>query len=256
MADREELPRPRNYSYSCSHSYPGTSAPPSTISSSSGEVLVQKQGSTTWVQAVAGMKLEAGDYLKTGGNGTALLLFFEGSTMEVQPDTEILINELSLSGTGSTTIGLKQLVGSTVNRVQKLVDSESKYEVDTPAASAAVRGTIFRLLVEIDGNTTLNSDEGDVWFTANNVTVLVGTGMQSFACVGCTPSNPSPNVTPTPIPTPTPTPLPTPTPTPIVTPTPTVPPQYYYAPAPTPTPTRGRCSAGANNQPSGRLYNG
>ncbi len=40
---------------------PGTSAPPSTISSLSGEVLVQKQGSTTWVQAVAGMKLEAGD---------------------------------------------------------------------------------------------------------------------------------------------------------------------------------------------------
>jgi len=217
---------------------PGTSSPPSTISSLSGEVLVQKQGSTTWVQAVAGMKLEVGDQLKTGGNGTAVLLFFEDSTMEVQPDTEILINELSLSGTGSTTIGLKQLVGNTVNRVQKLVDSESKYEVETPAASAAVRGTIFRLLVEIDGNTTLNSDEGDVWFTASGVTVLVGTGMQSFACVGCPPSNPSPSVTPTPIPTPTSTPLPTPTPTPIVTPTPTnVPPQYYYVPPPTPTPT-------------------
>jgi len=217
---------------------PATNSPPSTISSLSGEVLLQEQGSTTWVQAVAGMKLEAGDYLKTGGNGTAVLLFFEGSTMEVQADTEILINELSLAtGTGSTTIGLKQLLGSTVNRVQKLVDSESKYEVDTPAASAAVRGTIFKLLVEIDGNTTLNSDEGDVWFTASGVTVLVSTGMQSFACVGCPPSKPSPSVTPTPIPTPTSTPLPTPTPTPIVTPTPNVPPQYYYAPAPTPTPT-------------------
>ena len=199
---------------------------------------MQKQGSTAWVQATASMKLEAGDYLQTGDNGTAVLLFFEGSTMEVQPDTEILINELSLAGTGSTTIGLKQLVGSTVNRVQKLVDSESKYEVDTPAASAAVRGTIFKLLVEIDGNTTLNSEDGDVWFTANGVTVLVGTGMQSFACVGCPPSNPSPSVTPTPIPTPTSTPLPTPTPTPIVTPTPTAP-QYYYAPPPTPTPEGG-----------------
>jgi hypothetical protein len=39
-------------------------------------VLVQKQGSTTWVAAVAGMKLEAGDQLKTGSDGSALIVFF------------------------------------------------------------------------------------------------------------------------------------------------------------------------------------
>jgi len=197
---------------------PSSSAPPSTISSLSGEVLIQKQGSTNWVQAFAGTELEVGDYLKTSGNGSAILLFFEGSTIEVQSNTEILIKELSLAeGTGTTTIRLRQLVGSSIDRVQKLVDSESKYEVDTAAASAIVRGTIFKLFVTIDGNTTLNSDEGDVLFTASGVTVLVGTGMQSIACVGCPPSNPSPGVTPTPVVTPTPSP--TPTPTPVVTPT-------------------------------------
>jgi uncharacterized protein YfaP (DUF2135 family) len=188
------------------------------------------------------MKLEAGDQLKTGGNGTALLLFFEGSTMEVQADTEILINEMSLSGTGSTTIGLKQLVGNTVNRVQKLVDSESKYEVETPAASAVVRGTIFTVLVGIDGNTTLNSEEGDVGFTANNVTVLVGTGMQSSACVGCTPSNPLPASTPgptySPITKPIPTSTPAPTAVPLLTPLPAIiVPGGGGSNEPTPTPT-------------------
>ena len=58
---------------------PGATAYPGTISSPSGEVLVQKQGSTTWAQAVAGMKLEAGDQLKTGSDGSALIVFFKAA---------------------------------------------------------------------------------------------------------------------------------------------------------------------------------
>jgi len=37
---------------------PETSALTGTISSPTGEVLVQKQGSETWIEAVSGMKLE------------------------------------------------------------------------------------------------------------------------------------------------------------------------------------------------------
>ena len=40
-----------------------TTTPTATISSPTGEVLVQKQGSTTWIQAISGMKLNAGDRL-------------------------------------------------------------------------------------------------------------------------------------------------------------------------------------------------
>lgn len=226
---------------------PATSASPSTISSLSGEVLLQKQGSTTWVQAVAGMKLEAGDDVKTGGNGTAVILFFEGSTMEVQPDTEILINEFSLAGTGSTTIGLKQVVGNTINRVQKLVDSASRYEVDTPAGSAAVRGTVFRVMVQADGYTVVMCDEGQVWFTAAGVTVLIRQGQQSSASVGGAPSNPSPSVTSTPGPTYSPIAKPIATPSPKATAVPLLTPlpviilpgggSAEVTPTPTPTPT-------------------
>ena len=100
--------------------------PNGTISSPIGEVLVQKQGSTTWIQAVSGMKLYEGDRLKTGGNSTTEIVFFEGSVVDVSADSEVLLNELAVAPhTGSTSIHLKQLVGNTVNRVQKLVDSAS-----------------------------------------------------------------------------------------------------------------------------------
>jgi hypothetical protein len=163
-----------------------------TISSPIGEVLVQKQGSVTWIQAVSGMKLNEGDRLKTGGNSTTEIVFFEGSVTEVGADSEILLSEMTVApNTGSTSIHLNQLVGNTVNRVQKLVDSASEYEVETPAGSAVVRGTAFKSYVRDDGYTAIYCDEGTVWFTAGGATVALGAGQQSAAMPGGTPSTPS-----------------------------------------------------------------
>jgi hypothetical protein len=170
----------------------GATAPSATVSSPTGEVLVQKQGSTTWIQALSGMKLNAGDRLKTGGNSTTEIIFFEGSVVEVESDSEILLSEMTVApNTGSTSIHLNQLVGHTVNRVQKLIDSESNYEVETPAGTAVVRGTAFKSYVRDDGFTIIHCDEGAVWFTAGGVTVIVNEGEWSSAMPGGTPSTPS-----------------------------------------------------------------
>jgi FecR protein len=169
-----------------------TPAPTATISSPIGEVLVQKQSSTAWIPAVSGMKLFEGDRLKTGGNGTTQIVFFEGSVAEVGADSEILLSELAVApNTGSTSIHLEQIVGHTINRVQKLVDSASEYEIETAAGSAAVRGTTFKSYVRNDGYTSIYCKEGAVWFTAGGVTVVVGAGQQSSAMPGGTPSTPS-----------------------------------------------------------------
>ena len=170
---------------------PTSNIPPVTISSPSGEVLVQKSfnGPDDFITATAGMKLEPGDRVKTGKGSSTLIIFFDGSVMEMGPNSDITVEELDVAqGTGATTIRLKQIFGNTVNRVQQLVDSSSKYEVETPAGVAVVRGTTFNLLVEQSGYTVLNTYEGLVWFTAGGVTVLVGPGMQTSASPGGTPS--------------------------------------------------------------------
>jgi outer membrane lipoprotein-sorting protein len=176
---------------------PSSTVPSCTVSSPAGTVQVQKKGSTSWTNAAAGTKLEVGDSLKTGSNGSAVLLFFDGSSMEVKANSQILVKELSIASAGSTSVGLKELVGSTVNRVAKLVDSSSKYEVDTPAAAAVVRGTIFDLLVQQNGDTTVKAEQDSVSFTASGKTVTVNQGFQSSASVGGTPSTPITFTTPT-----------------------------------------------------------
>jgi len=176
----------------------GGEAIPCKISSVTGTVQVLRNGSAEPIAATNGMELKVGDTITTGSNGSANLTFFDGSVMEIKASSEILVNELSTASTGSTAVSLKEMVGSTINRVAKLVDSSSKYEVETPAAVAVVRGTAFDMLVQQNGTTTLKTEEGSVSFTAGNQTVIVNAGFQSTAVKGGTPSTVSAVTTPTP----------------------------------------------------------
>ena len=127
-----------------------------TLSILSGDVFVMKGDSDNWKDAKDGMKLAAEDSVKTGADSYALITFFEGTTMNIEPDTEITISELAVNEeTDSTFVRLKQTAGETWNRVEKLTDSASKYEIETSAGVGAVRGTTIGLVVGSDGKTTM-----------------------------------------------------------------------------------------------------
>jgi ferric-dicitrate binding protein FerR (iron transport regulator) len=133
----------------------------------SGSVTVLPTGSTTWTEAHVGMNLTSGDRLRTGANSSALITFFEGSTIELESDTEVGIEELTTSlETQSTTIGLEQTLGKTRSRVEKLIDPASRYEITTPSGSAVVRGTEFTVEVFLDGTTVVTVIEGSLLVVA------------------------------------------------------------------------------------------
>jgi len=160
------------------------------VSSPSGEVLVQKEGSTTWVEATHGMKLSDGDHVKTGSTGTALIVFFEGSVMELEWNSEIVISQMQVADSGSTSIQLMQMVGKSVNRVEQMIDPASHYDVETPAGSAVVLGTTFYVLVGDQGYTTVQCYGGDVTFSAGGASVVLPAGMESSALPGGQPGQP------------------------------------------------------------------
>jgi PKD repeat protein len=147
---------------------------PATISFIEGKVQILRVDIANWEDAVAGMELKLEDMIKTGDDGTAVIVFFEGSTIELEPNTEIMIQELGIApGTGSTTIKLWQNIGSTVNRVQKLVDSESQYEIQTPSGSAVVRGSVGRVIVLQNGITLIYNEAGEWWAYAQGQMVPI-----------------------------------------------------------------------------------
>jgi len=135
--------------------------------------LIKKAATDVWIKAEVDSSLEPGDSIKTSEDSTALILFFEGSTIELNPETEIRISELGINNeTKSTTIELWQEIGKTRSRVEKLVDPASKYQINTKLAAAVVRGSIAEVTVFPSGYTTILNVEGN-WYVLVKGQLLV-----------------------------------------------------------------------------------
>jgi hypothetical protein len=170
------------------------------LSISEGPVLVQRNGSQDWVDGKAGMDIKAGDRVKTEPDGTATIVFFEGSSLELKGETEIALTELTGKQDTSTTIKMKQEIGTTISRVKKLADTASRYEIETPAATAGVRGTIFKVVVLADGTTIVTNTEGSISVTAQGKTIILEEKTRVTIKRGQEPGEPEPLTTLSPTP--------------------------------------------------------
>ena len=166
------------------------------LSIAGGSVLVMKSGDGSWLSGEVGMTLEEDYRIKTGAGGRATITFFEGSTIELEGGTEILLAELGIDGTASQ-IGIEQSLGRTISRVKKLVDPASSYEVETAAAVAAVRGTEFYVSVARNGTTVVGNIEGLGSVTAQGVEVELDEGERTTVEPGEPPAPPEPTATAT-----------------------------------------------------------
>jgi len=163
-----------------------------TLSIFSGDVQIQRAGSDIWEEAGDGIILEAGILVRTSPESHALLTFFEGSSIKLEPDTNIEIQQIkSIEGGGSEII-LKQWLGKTWSRVVKRVAPGSRYEIETPSVHALVRGTLFETVVDETEATTIKTTEGVVSVTALDEEVNVSAGQEVKVELGTTPPQPRP----------------------------------------------------------------
>ena len=166
------------------------------LTTMSGNVTVLKPDTGTWLEGQVGMTLSIDYTVKTDTVGRATITFPEGSTVELEGSTEIRVANLSIStGTPATTISLRQEIGKTTSRVKKLIDPASRYEIETPAAVALVRGSVMFVDVVQDGNTTVGNEEGNISVVAQGVEVLIPEGQHSSVTTGQPPSPPEPGTT-------------------------------------------------------------
>lgn len=117
-----------------------------------GDVWVRRAGQTSLQPARAGEILQTGDELRTR-NGSARLRFGDGSEIDLAAHTEVIFNRLTRYGESEMTDTRFKLVkGRIENRVTPREQPAGRYEVTTPGAVAAVRGTVFRIAA--DGSET------------------------------------------------------------------------------------------------------
>jgi hypothetical protein len=142
-----------------------------------------QKGASDFSPALDGDVLSDGDFVRSSQDGRAVLTFFDGSTLSVDPASLVKVLILNRVSNGGIQLLVEQTLGRSWAAVSKLKTPDSKFEIKTPTSIAAVRGTAFETIVtqNADGTTsvTYKVDDGEILVTANaGGSVAVGANQQ------------------------------------------------------------------------------
>ena len=125
-------------------------------------VEVLRVNTVNWVTVNLEAIVGVGDTIRTNDAGRARITFFaDGTDTEILPNSEFRITEFSGSAE-QFDISVEVLLGQTVQRLNRLLDAASSYDVITPGMSLGARGTQFAIRVEPNGRSAMLVSEGQV----------------------------------------------------------------------------------------------
>jgi hypothetical protein len=137
------------------------------------------------------------DRVITGADGRAVITIFDGSTQVLEPGTDVTLQKLGTNERGGLISSIFQAAGVTWNTVFNTTgQGDAEYSVDTPAAVAAVRDTMFRVSVLTDGTTGVWSRQGTVAVSGQGQETLVANDTYALIASGGSPGDPLPAPTP------------------------------------------------------------
>lgn len=128
----------------------------------SGSVMVKASGSEEWSKVTGEVPLESDDAVKTSADGVAELYLDDKGAVAVGRNTELEISNIEQSDAVFTLSH-----GSIVAKLKKFMNEKFKFQVRTPSAVCAVRGTEFAVEYSQLGKETAVAvfDEGRVAVT-------------------------------------------------------------------------------------------
>ena len=106
----------------------------STFTVVEGAVLIS-HGGEEFTSAREGDVLAAGDTIRTGTGASAEITYFEGSSIRIEANAEIVVPSLRTSDGGAV-----YALGRAWHAVTKLISGNTRYETRGPSSTASVRG--------------------------------------------------------------------------------------------------------------------
>lgn len=149
-----------------------TPAAASTLTIFDGEV--QRLDGVEWRSMNDGAGVEAGVRVRTSSAGHALITFPDGSTVALDPQTELTIETLAMS---PRRIEVRQQSGRLWHDIVHDETDGSRFVVLTPDVRIEVLGTVFETSVDaVTGQTDVATVDGEVRVVAGEQAVPVGRG--------------------------------------------------------------------------------
>ncbi|WP_250658649.1 FecR domain-containing protein [Alkalimarinus coralli] len=148
---------------------------PAMAASVSGRAMLRRHLDSHFSNLTKNSELRVGDEITTY-DGSVLIRFADSSILRLASNSNLVFNRLTRYGkTGMADTRMRLQKGRLSTHVTPLNGRGSRYEINTPSAVAAVRGTAFRLATS-KGATQLEVTEGAVNFSNNTQSVMLKTG--------------------------------------------------------------------------------
>lgn len=136
-------------------------------------VSVRRVNTQEFIPVIREAIVGVGDTIRTDATGRVRITFFsDGVDTELLPNTEYAITQFEGAGE-SFQITVQVVLGQTVQRLQRLLDSNSSYNINTNGMTLAARGTQFSVRVEASGRSGMLVTEGNVDATSGEATASV-----------------------------------------------------------------------------------
>jgi hypothetical protein len=125
-------------------------------------VEVKRVNTANWIPVKVEAIVGVGDEIRTDATGRARITFFaDGVETDVQPNSSLVIQTFT-GNTETYQIEVDVLLGQTLQRLQRTLNAESSYNINTPGMTLGARGTEFAVRVEEDGRSAMLVSEGSV----------------------------------------------------------------------------------------------
>jgi len=136
-----------------------------TVFSISGTAQSAAPGTSSFTPLHKGQHLAIGSTVRTGENGTAVLVTTPGSAIQVGNDSEVKLTALAFAKSGGAVTQREAHLQLTSGVVSALIDPHTPkvtdFQIQTPQGVAAARGTFYAVLV-YQGKTYVGVKEGKV----------------------------------------------------------------------------------------------
>ncbi|HEY0073372.1 MAG TPA: FecR domain-containing protein [Abditibacteriaceae bacterium] len=136
------------------------------VESLQGHAWVQRGGNGEFTPLTQSDFIKTTDVISTKKDGEVELKWADGTRLKMAPNSNLTVAQASYNMARKAETSRFQLSSGTIYvRIMKTLSSQSKFEIETPTAKAAVRGTIFMVKVE-KGQTEVAVHKGAVRLTS------------------------------------------------------------------------------------------
>ncbi|MCW8800351.1 MAG: FecR domain-containing protein [Desulfobacter sp.] len=162
-----------------------------TVTFLKGQVTALMPRNEDWVELKKSDIVIQGTKIRTGKDSAAEITFEDGSCFFLKPETYLDITTARKRDPYYMVRELFVPVGRTLMKIKKSTGQDSRFEIHTPSAISAARGTRFRVSVDTDNITRTEVLEGVVGVKGQGREVLLDQGRGTYVKKGHRPNAPA-----------------------------------------------------------------